>query len=189
MTMTPLRLGALLAPLVLMACTATPTIRVDSPSVSTGGQVRIAARSVEVRDVSLPLYAGQEAIFIETPAGALISDDSLLWADDPVRSITQDLALTLATITPARVAAEPWPFFENPDARVEVRFSRALAGRDGQFRLAGQYFVASGNGDRADIARRFDIAAPYDTANLGSIATARAVAVANLARQIARDGL
>ncbi|EKE45637.1 lipoprotein, putative [Oceaniovalibus guishaninsula JLT2003] len=175
--------------LLLAACGSTQTIRVDVPPIPAGDRIPVSVASVEVREVSLPRYAGQEPIFVETPEGTLISDDNVLWADDPIRGMTEELAFALAALTPARVAAEPWPFFDTPDARVEVRITRALAGRDGVFRLIGQYYVAPSDGDRPDVARRFALAQPWDVGNRGSVAVARGLAVTELARLIARDGL
>lgn len=175
--------------LSLAGCGGGGPILVDLPQLAERGKIPVSVGAVEVREVTLPLYAGQETITVETPLGTLDSNPDLLWADDPVRSFTEGLALSLAAQTRARVAAEPWPFFENPDARVDVRFARALAGRDGMFRISGQYFVASADGERADVARRFALAEPYDTGNLGTIAAAKAKVIADLAALIARDGL
>ncbi|SHI93378.1 hypothetical protein SAMN04488012_103355 [Palleronia salina] len=179
---------ALALVLTLAACGGTP-LRYELPPVPETDRIAVSSGSVEVRDVSLPTYASQEVIFVEDETGALVSDDNLLWADDPERAFTEGLALGLARLTRARVAAEPWPFYEPPAARVEVRFSRALAGADGQFRIAGQYFVASPDGTRRDTARRFDLSAPYAAANATAIAAAKARVIDDLARMIARDGL
>ena len=178
--------------LLLAACgsgSGSGPVRVDLPPVVETGKVPVSVGAVEVREVTLPLYASQEIIYVETPSGKLVSDPGLLWADDPTRSFTEGLATALAAHTRARVAAEPWPFYEEPDARVEVRFSRALASRDGQFRVSGQYFVVSEDGERADVARRFTLAEPYRTASAVSIAAAKARVIDALALLIARDGL
>lgn len=181
--------AAAFAALILGGCAADPQLRLPVPTVPTAARVPISVGSVEVREVSLPLYAGQETVFLETAGGAVVGSELVLWADDPTRAFTEGLAVALAAMTRARVAAEPWPFFENPAARVEVRMTRALAGSDGQFRISGQYFVASGDGTRRDVARRFDIAVPYDGANQGSIGAAKGRAIDALARRIASDGL
>ncbi|TDL81294.1 hypothetical protein E2L08_06390 [Palleronia sediminis] len=188
--MKPLAAAILALPL-LGACGA-PVFRIDAPPAVARGdaaRVPVSVGSVEVQDVSLPLYANQEVIYFETPEGALASNDNLLWADDPTRSFTEGLAMTLAQITRARAAAEPWPFYERPDARLDVRFARALAQNDGTFRITGQYFVAATDIDGREAARSFDLSAPYDALTTGSIAAARARVIEALARQIAADGL
>lgn len=174
--------------LLLAACGSAP-VRVELPPVPEKGKVAIGVGAVEVREATLPLYAAQETIYIETPSGELASSPDLLWADDPRRSFTEGLAIALAAHTRARVAAEPWPFYERPEARVEVRFSRALASRDGQYRVSGQYYVSSADGTRPDVARRFTLAEPYAAENAVSIAAAKARVIDALALQIARDGL
>lgn len=183
-------LRLVVALVALTACAADdPQLRFAVPTVPVDSKVPVSVGSVEIREVSLPLYADQETIALQGAGGAVISNDNLLWADDPSRTITEGLAISLAALTRARVAAEPWPFFENPDVRVEIRFSEALAGSDGQYRFSGQYFVAASDGLRRDVARRFSVSEPYDALNSASIAGAQARAIDRLARLIASDGL
>ncbi|QFU09316.1 hypothetical protein PARPLA_02282 [Rhodobacteraceae bacterium THAF1] len=182
------KLAAATALTLLAACGGTP-LRFDAPVAQSETKIPVSVGSVEVRDVSLPLYASQEVIFFEDETGALVSDDNLLWADDPERAITEGLALALAAQTRATVAAEPWPFFDRPDAQVDVRISRALPGRDGIYRMDGQYFVGSPQGTSGERARRFSLQTPFQTLAPSSIAAARAKLTADLADLIARDGL
>lgn len=181
----PLSLSLLLS---LAACGPDP-VRYAVPDVATGDRIRVGVRSVEVREVSLPAYARTEEIWRETPEGALISDPNVLWADDPSRQMTQSLTRVLTTLTGARVAAEPWPFLDAPDARLEVRIDEMVAGADGTFRLSGQYFSASDSGNR-DRSGLFDVSAPIGgDGSARDIASARANAMRSLARQIATSGL
>ena len=183
------RFFLLAASAALLTACGGQALRYDLPPTQAAERIPVSVGSVEVRDVSLPLYARQEVIFFEGPDGALESDDNLLWADDPQRSFTEGLAFSLAAQTRARVAAEPWPFFERPDVRLDVRVSRALPGRDGIYRLEGQYFVAATEGARRDVARRFEFSAPYDGQDVASIAAAKSRLIDDLAARIARDGL
>ncbi|SPJ23811.1 PqiC family protein [Palleronia abyssalis] len=182
------KLAAATALILLAACGDTP-LRFDLPATEVAQRIPVSVGSVEVMDVSLPLYADQEVIYYEDETGALVSNEALLWADDPQRSFTEGLAFSLAAQTRATVAAEPWPFFDRPDVRVDVRVSRALPGRDGVFRLAGQYFVGSVQGETRERARRFSLSAPYQTLSAGSIASAKSRLIDELATLIARDGL
>ncbi|TRD20668.1 PqiC family protein [Palleronia caenipelagi] len=172
----------------LAACGGTP-LRYDVPVTSAQGRIPVSVGSVEVRDVSLPLYAEQEVIYYEDETGAVVGDDNLLWADDPQRHFTESLAQGLASRTSARVAAEPWPFYDRPAARLDVRISKALPSRDGQYRVSGQYFVSSSEGTTPERARRFDLAAPYQPGNVASIAAAKSQIIGELVALIARDGL
>lgn len=182
--------SAFLALATLAACSSAPALRYPvSVLPETGGKIGVSVSALEVRDVNLPLYAGLETISIEGPDGVLITDKNTLWADDPTRAVTQGLADALSALTRAKVAAEPWPLSDGPDARLEVRFSKALAGKDGQFSMAGQYFVSSPGGLRREVARRFDVSVPYVVGNPTSVADAMGQAIQKLARTIATDGL
>lgn len=173
---------------VLVGCGADP-IRFAVPDVTSDERIRVAIRSVELREVSLPAYARSEEIWRETPDGALVSDSEVLWADDPSRGVTQELTRQLSALTGARVAAEPWPFRDPADARLEVRIDEMVAGADGKFRLSGQFLTASDSGNR-DRSGMFKLWAPIEgKADARAIALARANAVKELARQIARTGL
>lgn len=171
--------------LVLAACGGEP-VRYAVPVPQAQGRVAVNVGTLEVRDATLPLYAGLEEIFTEQEDGGLVSDTSVLWADDPQRGITQGLASALASLTTARVAAEPWPLEDLPDARLEVRFDTLLARADGQLSMSGQYFVARPDADRSG---RFAILVPYQPGSIVSIARAQGRAIDLLARQIAREAL
>jgi hypothetical protein len=172
----------------LAAC-GTAAVRYPIPAVEPGDRIRIAARSVEIAEVSLPSFARTEEIWTETPAGGLVSDPAVLWADEPTRGVTQELTRYLATITGALVAAAPWPFDEPAAARLSVRLDEMVAGADGQFRIAGQYLSTRREGGR-DRATAFRIVAPITPdSGVPGIAAARATVMRELARQIAEAGL
>lgn len=172
--------------LVLCACGSNP-VRYAVPVPAAQGRVAVNVRSLEVRDTTLPLYAGSEEIYTEQEDGGLVSSTKTLWADDPQRGVTQALASALADLTTAQVAVEPWPLENLPDARLEVRLTTMLARADGQFTMSGQYFVGRATG--SDRAGRFAIQVPYLPDNPLSIAQAQGRAIDMLARQIARESL
>ncbi len=185
-----IRFLALSTTLLLGACSSEPITRFAVPPVPVTEKIRVGVRSVEVREVALPTYAGLEEIYVETPDGALTSDAALLWADDPTRAVTLSLARALGDLTGARVAAEPWPFEELAEVALTVRVDEMVAGRDGRFRLSGQYYVSSRDGSRTDRAESFALAAPYVLeAGAPGIAAARGAVVHQLATAIARRGL
>lgn len=175
----------------LAACGgADPTQRFAVPPVAPEERVSIGFSSIEVRDVALPSYAQSDEIFVEGLDGALTSSSELLWADDPGRAATLELARALALITDVPVAPEPWPFDPYPAARVEVRVEEFIARLSGEFRLSGQYFIAALDGSRRDRARLFSLSVPLpEEAGPAAIAAARSSAMSDLALQIARDGL
>ncbi|RKF15286.1 hypothetical protein D6850_10685 [Roseovarius spongiae] len=176
-----------IAALGLAACGA-PEQRVAVPRAKVAAQQPIAYRSVALREVSLPSYANSEEVFVADETGMLNSRSGVLWADDPTRAITLEIARYLAEISGAQVASEPWPFQDYPQATVEVRIEEMVARSTGVFNLAGQYFVAPESG--RDRARLFDLSVPLPPdAEPGDMADARGQAVRALALEIARNGL
>lgn len=173
----------------LAACGG-PELRYAVPQVAPTEKVAIAFGSVELREISLPTYAALEEIYVETPEGVITPADDLLWADDPVRAATLELARALRLLTGARVASEPWPFDDFAEARVEVRLEEFLADAQGRFRVAGQYFVATRDALGRDRAESFEIAVPIvQGTGASGLAAARATAMIELAGIIARTGL
>ncbi len=180
--------GAVTAALLLAGCGG-EVLRYPVPDAPAPARQSIAYRSVEVREVSLPLYAASEEIAVQGEGGAITTDSDLLWADNPSRAITLELARHLTQISGARVAPEPWPFGGYPQAVLDVRVEELLALSSGALRLKGQYFVApdASDGGRAGL---FDVSAPVPApGGAAAIAAARAQAVRDLAALIAREGL
>lgn len=181
-TITALALSALLG-----ACGSSDRFSAPTPAIEQSQ--RIAFRSIEVRDVSLPSYAAADEIHTQTPDGTMVSSKKTLWGDAPERAVALDMALALSKMTGARVASEPWPLEAYPQARLELRFAQLIAGTDGIFRTSGQYFVAvlDGGAERSGL---FDLTLAYDPAGgPNAIAAARTQIIVDLARFIARDGL
>ena len=95
------------------------------------------------------------------------------------------LTSTLDDILNIEVGPEPWPFVGLPDAAIDVRVTQMIARADGNFYLAGQYFVG---GDRIDFLNStdsFEIAVPMPDQSLPSIAVAQATALRLLSEDIA----
>lgn len=174
--------------LMLSACTATPDRFVAAPPEITEQQ-RIAFGAVEVREVSLPSYAASDEIAVLTGDGRLVSAGGVLWGDAPDRAVALEIARNLSQITSARVASTPWPFEAFPDARLDVRFETLVAVETGQFRAAGQYFVAVADG-RRERSGLFDLVVDFDAdGGPTAIAAARAQIILDLSLFIARNGL
>lgn len=172
---------------VLAACASdADRYAVTPPDVSE--EIRIAFRSVQLREVSLPSYAAADEIHQEAEGGVLKSTTDILWADAPERAIALSLSRNLAQLTRAQVASDPWPFEAFPDATLDIRFEDLLARADGQYQASGQYFVAVEEGrERSGI---FDLAVPYNPeAGPAAIAEARGALILNVAAEIARKGL
>ncbi|WP_136441404.1 PqiC family protein [Pacificoceanicola onchidii] len=188
------RLSLLSLTLFLSACGGVD-LRFDTPPTAVGGgsalpEERVSVRyaRIEVATVTLPTYAQDEEIVLRDDSGA-IAPSGGLWADEPGRAVTLQLARDLDAITGRLVAPEPWPFRDLPDVKVDVRIEDFFATSGGTFRLSGQMFVAPEDYG-TDRARRFEIEVPV-TGEMtpGAIAAARARAVSDLAAFVARKGL
>lgn len=180
---------ALLACLFTLAVTAAcapPVTQILVPQTESDLRVRSLVSSLEVRDVSLPRYAASDEIAIVSESGGVDTLRNLVWADTPERAMTLRLADTLAEITGARVAGEPWPFADLPAAQLTVRVSEFVARPEGVLNFRGLYAVAAVDSDLADRSGRFDIAVPLGAPTPQGVANAQSAAVTRLGEIIAR---
>lgn len=140
---------------------------------------------VVVRDVSLPQYASTQEMAYQSEDGSVRSRKDEAWADDPVRAVTLFLAKEISVQSGAQAIAEPWPFDNGPDRRLEVRIEHMLAQADGMLSLRGEYYVSTDSGGGQS--RRFSIAEPI-TAPGGpaEVAAAQSRALQTLAGTIAQ---
>ncbi|WP_425074113.1 PqiC family protein [Sagittula sp. S175] len=178
----------LLLPLALLACGKTEP-RFDAPPVAAFEKVSTRYARIEVAAVTLPVYAQGEEIHTRNASGAILPLGPL-WADEPSRAVTLQVARDLDAITGRLVAPEPWPFRDYPDVKVDVRVQDFYATERGTFRIAGQVFVAPEEGG-PDRAKTFEIetAIPGEKPGPAQIAAARSAAVSELSVFIAKNGL
>lgn len=180
---------AVVALSALAACGGVETRFDAAPVAAPQDTVSVRFARIEVVSVSLPVYAQGEDIHIRDAAGAIVPIGAL-WADDPARGVTLNVATGLAGVTNRLVAPEPWPFRDLPDVRVDIRLDAFLATNTGTFRMAGQVFVAPEDGLSRDRARAFDIETPVvEPGDATAIAQARAAAERALVSFIAKEGL
>lgn len=175
-----------LTAVILTACSAGPSTRLDMSPVHSDLELRAIVGTVMLRTVSLPAYAAAEEIAIETPEGFISSDADVLWADDPERAVTLAMTTHLGDILSATIGPDPWPFAGLADVSIDVRVQRMIAGADGVFRLSGQFFVGGDGVDFPNSAHSFDIETALAEPGTGAIADAQARALLQLSEQIAR---
>ncbi len=170
----------------LAGCSSPP--RYGAPTAIPDTRIATRYHAIEIVQATLPSYAQGEEIYLRKTDGA-IEEFGPLWADDPARAVTLQLARDLGAVSGGLAAPDPWPFSELPDVRVDVRIEDFLATEAGVFLLSGQYFVAPESGGR-DRARRFDISVPIaQPPSPAAVVTARGSAVSRLALDIAENGL
>ncbi|MEM6386254.1 MAG: ABC-type transport auxiliary lipoprotein family protein [Pseudomonadota bacterium] len=146
--------------------------------------------SISVREVTLPSYATEEGIALADAGGAIELVPDQLWADDAARSVTLRLTGVLARMTGRQVASDPWPFRDDPQAIVDVRFESFIAEEAGRFVAEGRYYVAQSDETLGDHAHGFRLVQRFDPdAGFAAIAAARSGVIAGLAADIARRGL
>ena len=178
-----LSLAAALAAL-LAACSAPPE-RLAMATPQSAREMRPLVGSVLVRTVELPTHAAGEEISVQAETGLIVSNEDILWADDPSRAVTLTLAQNLADILNTDVAPEPWPFVDLPDAAVDVRVARMLAGADGVFTLSGQFYVGGDRIAYPNTVDSFTITVPLPGEGLGAVAAAQGLALVELSERIA----
>ena len=183
--MTKLPLVTVLA-LALAACGGTEP-RFDATPAAPVEKVSSRYARIEVATVTLPVYAQGEEIHVQDKDGAIVPLGPL-WTDEPSRAVTLQIARDLDAITGRLVAAEPWPFRDYPDVKVDVRLQDFYATARGTFRIAGMVYVAPEEAG-PDRAKRFGIEAVLPGEGPAAIAAARSAAVAQLSGFIAKNGL
>lgn len=173
---------------LLLGCGTTNVDRYTAPAPPVAERISIRFDSIEIRAVTLPSYAAADEIHQQDEDGRLVSDTKVLWADSPERAVALGLARNLAKLTGARVASDPWPFEEFPQARLEIRFEDLLPQSNGELSAKGQYFVAVESG--SERAGFFSLSQPFDPNQPPTdLARARSQLLLKLATFIARDGL
>ncbi|MEZ5912144.1 MAG: PqiC family protein [Paracoccaceae bacterium] len=179
-------LSALTVLALLAACggASAPRYAIDTPTAAQSYRSRV--ETVMLRQVSLPSYAAAEEIAQQDADGAIVNTGAGLWADDPVRGVTLALARQIDRMSSATVAAEPWPLTGIADAVLEVRVERMVAGADGRFRLAGQYFASGDGAPVRPVARDFDIVVAIDGEGIGAVVAAQSAAIGALASEISQ---
>lgn len=183
MTHKHLALAILIAALTACSTPSTLQYAIDTPTVTEG---KAARTTVEVLEVSLPLYAESQEIPLAEASGAIRTDASSLWADTPTRAISINLAESLSKMTRTVAAVEPWPLEDAAQAKLDVRVKTLLASVRGSLQFSGQYFIVYDTG-RAPTAQWFDITVPLTGQGGSDISAATGIAVNELAQRVAND--
>lgn len=140
--------------------------------------------SVVVADINLPTYADAIEIASLSGPGTVSLANKALWADEPRRALTRQLAGALEARLRARVSTEPWPGFDTPGLRVEVTVDRLIGAPGGRLDLDGQFAVVSPSDGRIRAADRFAVVVPVQDGGYPALLAAHAAAIDALADRI-----
>lgn len=176
---------ALATTLMLAACGTGPGYMMTMPTPAT--QVSTQARTLMVREVSMPDYAADDYMARQQGDGAVEFIGRARWADLQPRAVTLALARQLNATLDATVAPEPWPLSGLPDGEIDVRIERILAGTDGAFHLDGVFYVRAEGVSLGAASRDFALTVPLAGPAPAQIAAAQSAALAQLAQVIARS--
>lgn len=178
------------APLVLTGCisSAEPLRYVIEPAVSAAVErVRTSADTILVAEVSLPDYARETRLFIETEENTLDELEDADWADEPDRAFGNVLVRELTRITGSEVAIEPWPLGGVPEAELRVRVSHMVRRNDGILEMAGHYAIRRDEAESRSAIELFSLQVPAPSPAPADVVRAHAVAWRELATIIARS--
>ena len=185
----PRTLPLLLAPLALGGCLAAEPLRYAiEPAVSAAAErVRTSADTILIAEVSLPAYARETRLFVETNEDTLEEIENADWADEPERAFANVLVRELTEITGSDVAIEPWPLGGVPEAELRVRVSHMVRRNDGILELAGHYAIRRDELESRNRIELFSLQVPAPSPEPAAVVRAHAAAWRELAGIIARS--
>ncbi len=137
--------------------------------------------TIEIQEVSLPLYAQSQEIPFAEASGAIRTDQGSIWADTPSRAVSISLAESLSKLTGSVAAVEPWPLDEPAQVTLDVRVKKLLASADGFLEFSGQYFIVFDSG-RNPASDWFEIRIPVAGQTAAEISQATGTAINELAK-------
>lgn len=157
------------------------------PDFSVEQRLGTAARTVEVGKLELPAYVQDTEINLQDAEGVLRPLSNGFWAEDPDRAMTELLAVGLDQSLSADVAAEPLPFSELADVRLDVKVRRFVGVPGESLQFSGQYFLTAPQGGSLQRIKRFDISVPIASESVQDYAVAQSQALKTLTADIARS--
>lgn len=156
------------------------------PALVSDLKVNAQAQTVMVNEISIPEYAVNQEIPIQSPDGSLTTDTERLWADLPDRAMQVALTRHLNQITDAAVAIEPWPLSGFPEKEVTVTVEDMIVRSDGTLGLTGFFAIRDDTEGRGRI-ETFDLSVPVADLSYTSIISSHETAWLLLAEAIARQ--
>ncbi|MEL6750779.1 MAG: ABC-type transport auxiliary lipoprotein family protein [Pseudomonadota bacterium] len=172
--------------MLLAACAAKPDRYVVQPDVLPS-TTQTTALTVMIGKLTLPAYAKETSIFVQSERDALVAVPKSDWADDTERAMILSLVRNISDITGAAVAPDPWPLGGIPEAEVSVTVERMFVDKTSTMRLTGQFSIRRDRATSRNRIGQFDINTRAVSKSASDIVAAHADAWRQLAQIIAEE--
>ena len=181
-----MRILFLLLPLVLLSgCTGTSHDRFLIEPVAAATSVKTDARTISITTVNLPTYAKESGIFVQNGAGAIVAIPKADWADDTERAMRLFLVRSLADISGAQVASDPWPLGGVPEAEIRIDVEQMLVDSSNTMRLSGQFSIRRDRAESRSRIRQSNITTKARSNSAADVVAAHGEAWQELAKVLA----
>ncbi len=181
-----MRILFLLMPILLLSgCTGANHDRFLIEPVAAATTVKTDAHTISITTVNLPTYAKESGIFVQNGAGAIVAIPKADWADDTERAMRLFLVRSLADISGAQVASDPWPLSGVPEAEIRIDVEQMLVDSSNTMRLSGQFSIRRDRAESRSRIRQFNIATKARSSSAADVVTAHGEAWQELAKVLA----
>lgn len=182
-----MRILFLLMPLLILSgCTSTSPDRFMIEPIASAATVKTDARTISITAVNLPTYAKESGIYVQTAAGAIVAIPKSDWADDTERAMRLYLVRSLADISGAQVASDPWPLGGVPEAEIRIDVEQMLVDNSATMRLSGQFSIRRDRAESRNRIRQFNITTRAKSNSAADVVAAHGKAWQELANVIAK---
>jgi len=171
--------------LLLSGCTGTNHDRFLIEPVASATTVKTDARTISITTVNLPTYAKESGIFVQNAAGAIVAIPKADWADDSERAMRLFLVRSLASISGAQVASDPWPLGGVPEAEIRIDVEQMLVDSSNTMRLSGQFSIRRDRAESRSRIRQFNITTKAKSNSAADVVEAHGKAWHELAKVLA----
>lgn len=171
--------------LLLLGCTGANRDRFLIEPVSSAATIKTGARTISIATVNLPAYAKESGIFVQNAAGSIIAIPKADWADDTERAMRLFLVRSLASLSGAQVASDPWPLGGVPEAEVRIDVEQMLVDNSNTMRLSGQFSIRRDQAESRSRIRQFNIATKAKSNGASDVVASHGEAWQELAKILA----
>lgn len=183
--------GLLAIPLLLTACSATPTVyhtlATDSAGAVVLADVSHRISSLGVGPITLPTLLDRESLVIRKDETTVEVSDAHLWGgqleDEFLNALAQQLQLRLPA---TRVQTVPWDLSQTPRYQVVVKLTRFDGMVAGNVRLQGLWQLQAADNGKILLTEPVTLERKATGKGVGGIVEAQSQLLADLANQMVR---